>query len=157
MASNDVGKAVGCDGRSVLNWLHRAGIKPRPRYKRVGDDPVKRKASSKRYYLGDKAKTQYRKQRLKDKYGLTPEQFDAVLASQGGVCCLCKKDNPGGQYGKWCVDHDHRTKLIRGLLCNRCNTVLGQLGDTSESVAAWAKQVGVYLEGLPTLSLEEEQ
>ena len=73
--------------------------------------------------------------------GLTAEQFDARLASQGGRCANpgCRTDNPGGK-GRFHIDHDHDccpkgkscSKCIRGLLCHDCNTGMGLLGDSVE-------------------------
>lgn len=65
-----------------------------------------------------------RKSMLKRKYHITFEQFDRILVSQGGCCALCKTINPGGK-GTWHVDHDHKTGVVRGLLCIACNVTLG--------------------------------
>jgi hypothetical protein len=63
------------------------------------------------------------------RYNLTPEEYDSLLAAQGGICAICKIDKPGGK-GSFHVDHDHACcpekerscgKCIRGLLCNNCN------------------------------------
>lgn len=70
------------------------------------------------------------------KYGIEPEQYDAILAAQGGGCAICSTDSPGGS-GGWHTDHDHACcpgqkscgKCIRGLLCVNCNLALGQLKD----------------------------
>jgi hypothetical protein len=71
--------------------------------------------------------------RLKAVYNLTPEQFDAMLAAQGGCCAICRAAEPGGRrVGTWCVDHDHETGAVRGLLCARCNRALGLFGDNVE-------------------------
>ncbi|MES1975755.1 MAG: endonuclease VII domain-containing protein [Pseudomonadota bacterium] len=67
---------------------------------------------------------QDRRKRLKKKYNLTPEEFDALIAAQGGRCAICKTDTPGGS-GTWHVDHNHETGRVRGLLCVRCNPMLG--------------------------------
>jgi hypothetical protein len=60
---------------------------------------------------------------LRNKFGLTPAQYDDILEAQGGVCALC--DAPPTQGISLHVDHDHRTGEIRGLLCVRCNNALG--------------------------------
>lgn len=68
---------------------------------------------------------------LKHEYGLTVEQYDHMLAEQGGVCALCSRP-PGVRL--LAVDHDHDTGRVRGLLCVRCNTALGSLGDNEEGL-----------------------
>lgn len=70
----------------------------------------------------------HRRVRLKSRYGITPEQADAMLEEQGGVCAICGTDEPGGR-GFWNVDHDHGTGKVRGLLCTNCNRGIGLLGD----------------------------
>lgn len=51
------------------------------------------------------------------KYGISKPQYDSLLAEQGGHCGLCNE--PGT-----CVDHDHVTGAIRGILCNTCNVAM---------------------------------
>lgn len=67
-----------------------------------------------------------RKSHLKKVYGLTPEAYDKMLASQNGRCAICK-DLPGKK--ALAVDHDHASGKIRALLCTRCNTGLGGFKD----------------------------
>jgi hypothetical protein len=62
------------------------------------------------------------------RYGLTPEQYDKLLAEQGGTCAICQGP-PGGRWGRYCVDHDHVTGAVRGLLCLRCNRAIGLVED----------------------------
>lgn len=63
-------------------------------------------------------------------YGLEPDQYDAMVASQQGRCAICRTDQPGGQSkGGWHVDHEHATGRVRGLLCTRCNQALGLFDD----------------------------
>jgi len=66
------------------------------------------------------------KQNLKRMYGLTIEEYDAILMSQGGLCLICHTDTPGGR-GRFHVDHDHDTGKIRGLLCHGCNIAIGHM------------------------------
>jgi hypothetical protein len=56
------------------------------------------------------------------KYKLTPEEYSDLLNSQGGVCKVCGT-KPKVEH--LCVDHDHITGAVRGLLCNGCNAALG--------------------------------
>lgn len=84
-------------------------------------------------------KQNQRDNHLKRNYGITQAQYDTLLAVQGGRCKVstCRTTDPGGM-GSFHIDHDHRCcsgkkccgKCIRGLLCNRCNTVLGRVLDS---------------------------
>lgn len=66
---------------------------------------------------------------LRRTYGITTEQWRALYESQGGRCAICKTEEPGGKHSVFCVDHDHTTGEVRGLLCHRCNVGLGQFED----------------------------
>lgn len=71
------------------------------------------------------------------KYGMTLEQWDA-LAAQYPVCPGCQRPFGAGFYP--CVDHDHNTGEIRGMLCNGCNKAVGFAVDdpnTLRSLAAY--------------------
>jgi hypothetical protein len=74
-------------------------------------------------------KTSRRKELLVERYGIGDEEYYSLLEKQSGVCALCSADTPGGRWKKFNVDHCHDTGRVRGLLCYRCNTALGQLGD----------------------------
>lgn len=56
---------------------------------------------------------------LKANYDLTVDEYAAILVAQGGVCAIC-----GGGARTYHVDHCHKTGIIRGLACHRCNTKL---------------------------------
>jgi len=75
-----------------------------------------------------------RRWRLK-RYGTTPEQYDKKFAAQDGKCAICGKHNDECRYGLL-PDHDHMTGALRGLLCNKHNSGLGQFGDTLEGLTA---------------------
>lgn len=61
-------------------------------------------------------------------YRLTPDQFEAMAQAQGNVCAICQKRPIQA------VDHCHVTKVVRGLLCRRCNTALAAFGDDIEGL-----------------------
>jgi predicted transcriptional regulator YheO len=68
----------------------------------------------------------------KRKYGLTNNEYKTMQKSQKGVCMICKKPEKLKQQGtlkSLSVDHDHKTRKIRGLLCIRCNSGLGHFDE----------------------------
>ena len=71
---------------------------------------------------------------LQRKYGITLVQYSSLLLKQSYRCAICGTKDPLGPSGEFVVDHCHGTGKIRGLLCNHCNTGLGKLGDTVESL-----------------------
>jgi hypothetical protein len=81
-----------------------------------------------------------RRNNLKSKYGLTEEQFDAMVEAQGNRCAVC--GSAPGFHGKLHVDHCHSTGKIRGLLCTQCNIGAGMVGDD----AARLRALAAYLE-----------
>lgn len=59
------------------------------------------------------------------------DQFDFLLKSCNGNCQICGRDSSGtSQYSHLCVDHNHKTGMVRGLLCSSCNAGLGGLGES---------------------------
>ncbi|MGQ0520299.1 MAG: endonuclease VII domain-containing protein [Actinomycetota bacterium] len=81
-----------------------------------------------------------RKSYLKRKYGITPEDYDQLLAEQDGVCAICGR--PPRTDIALHVDHDHTTGRIRGLLCFRCNNALGDFDDDHDRLAAALHYLG---------------
>lgn len=66
--------------------------------------------------------------RLKSMYGITPEEYDAILESQGGGCAICEvKASVSGRALH--VDHDHESGKVRGILCTHCNPGIGYFKD----------------------------
>ena len=61
------------------------------------------------------------------KYGLTFDEWEALFRSQDHRCAICFTATPGKQ--GWHTDHDHRTGLVRGILCQSCNFALGLIKD----------------------------
>lgn len=94
-----------------------------------------------------------RRGNLRQKYGITLEQYQAMLVAQGGGCAICHKppvDLP------LCVDHDHACcpgkkscgKCVRGLLCVYCNVTVGKLESQSfrdhvAYIEAWGGEVSL--------------
>lgn len=86
-----------------------------------------------------------RKYHLMSIYGITVDEYDALLKAQGGVCAICGKPPKTRRLG---VDHDHKTGVVRGLLCYFCNhRLLGGVKDDVEKLRAAVK----YLDNPPAV------
>lgn len=64
---------------------------------------------------------------IKNQYGLSPERHKKLYDSQGGCCAVCNKPQA---YSYICVDHNHETGEVRGLLCRNYNAALGNFHDS---------------------------
>ena len=85
-----------------------------------------------RYYRKNKKnRDRARWRQIKLLYGLTQVAWESLFAAQGGVCAICRTENPGRC---WCTDHCHDTNLVRGILCHHCNTTLGNVKDNPETL-----------------------
>lgn len=84
-----------------------------------------------------------RAEQLFIKYGITEEAYEALLQSQNYGCKLCGATQSDRKREKLSVDHDHKTGRIRGLLCGKCNKMLG-LADDNTTLLLKAIQ---YLKG----------
>lgn|SRR4030066_570007 len=106
-------------------------IKEKKKYKH-GHSPAHKAAVLRwRKKHPEQYKTMLRRQRLKSKYGLTEEAYNALLTSQNNLCALCKQPlNHDKQ-----VDHDHKTNKIRGIIHSKCNLGLGHFDDDVTKLA----------------------
>jgi Recombination endonuclease VII len=100
---------------------------------RYATDPEYRawkKAVARRWYEANEARAHAGA--LRRRYGLSLQDYDDLLARQNGGCGICRRKpkKKGKRKRRLCVDHDHRTRKIRGLLCINCNTGLGCFGDS---------------------------
>lgn len=72
--------------------------------------------------------------KLKYQYGMTLNEYNAMLKAQNNVCAICENKETtinakNSKVQKLCVDHDHVTGKIRALLCTACNKALGLMND----------------------------
>ncbi|ASZ74628.1 endonuclease VII [Mycobacterium phage Phabba] len=73
--------------------------------------------------------TRYAWLRRLRKLGITEADYEALVIMQDGKCAICRTDKPWTRSDMWCVDHDHVTGAVRGLLCHACNSGIGHLKD----------------------------
>jgi hypothetical protein len=76
---------------------------------------------------------------LKRKFGITPEEYDAMLAAQGVGCAICRR--PPRDDISLHVDHDHVTGAVRALLCFDCNAGVGKFRDDPTLLRAAGRYV----------------
>lgn len=66
---------------------------------------------------------------LRRKYGISKDQYRTLMTEQEGRCAICRRSFMDIHRVRLHVDHDHATGQVRGLLCNRCNLLLGMVQD----------------------------
>jgi hypothetical protein len=101
--------------------------------------PCKRENTNKNY-----CKTTTLNKYRERTYGVTPEQWELMSKRCGDACEICGGDN--GDVAL-CIDHNHETGEVRGLLCHKCNQGMGLLGDSEERLlkaATYLKERGQY-------------
>ena len=110
------------------NAAHREEVNKRQRKYRA-QNPEKARESNRKWRAADpeKVRESIRKSHLRRKYGLTPEQYSALVDAQCGQCAICGR---GDEY--LCVDHSHSAGIVRGLLCHGCNKAVGFLHDSPD-------------------------
>ena len=79
------------------------------------------------------AKAVKRRAQLATLYGLSVAEFEALRLAQDDACAICRKPFAATIP---CVDHDHSTGAVRGVLCHRCNRAIGLLGDNPTTLEA---------------------
>ena len=106
--------------RNRARWRDKAAKRYRKNKQQI-------RARQREYYFANRDRILAReKARYRERlYGLTHEQYVAMVKKQNGVCAICGRRSKGGRALD--VDHCHDTDRIRGLLCNGCNTALGTL------------------------------
>lgn len=101
-------------------------------------NPTKPAEYAKKY--NENTQEKRRQAQRKHRYGLTADQFDAMLEQQDNKCAICSRSFEGT---KVFVDHCHSVGNVRGLLCPSCNTALGLIHDD----LGWLTKAKKYLMG----------
>jgi hypothetical protein len=104
--------------------------------------PRCRKCLSKLQMKSPKRSRYKRSDKLKYRYGITIQQYEAMFNEQNGVCAVCKEP-PNKR--RLAVDHNHVTGTIRRLLCFRCNTIIGRVHENPEILYQLANYLEKYV------------
>jgi len=102
-------------------------------YQKEYQEKNKEKIKEKKKYYHTQTKEYRRWYTIKMRYGITKEEYESILLSQNNKCAICENTKSGHKNtDEMVVDHCHKTQKVRGLLCNRCNTLLGLIDDNPE-------------------------
>lgn len=115
--------------RACQSEHHRDIGRGKTEWEKIRSDPA-------RY---QKQREAQRRTRLKNRYGLTEADFNAMVVLQAGKCALCLRD-PGYRLF---VDHCHATGKVRGLLCSKCNGALGWFENNRDRIVdylVWTRE-----------------
>jgi len=120
---------------------HRDEINERRRLRRRTDQAFRDKdRKSKREWE--------RRKRYHEVYRISLEDYDAMHKRQNGACAICR-----GAGRTLCVDHCHACGRVRGLLCGKCNSVLGFCDDSPAHLLAAAAYLRASCAEVPASSM----
>lgn len=133
-SGNPRGECKACEKRRATTWIERNRLRH--------NENIRRAANARGAYWPDKLR----------RHGLTQQDYEEALTRQRGRCDICDTENPGKGRVHFCIDHDHAhcpglqgcKECFRGLLCNRCNRILGLAYDDPGIFAAAAAYLGVH-------------
>lgn len=100
----------------------------------------RRQASKASYHKFNEKRRDYR---LQATFGISLAEYNAMFAAQNGLCAGCHKHQTQFKT-RLAVDHDHKTSKVRGLLCGRCNWILGQVDDSQITLQSLMEYLGRY-------------
>ena len=86
---------------------------------------------------------------LRNRYNITLPMYNEMLSKQDNRCKICNilpdLDSKFKQHRILHVDHDHATNIVRGLLCNNCNHMLGAAKDNSAILRSAATYIDLHV------------
>ena len=86
--------------------------------------------ASEKYRSSQKGIDTIRKGHLRRTFGITPKDYNKLFNKQAGKCAIChSKDVSNSRAVHLTIDHNHKNGKIRGLLCVKCNSLLGLARD----------------------------
>lgn len=116
--------------------------KRRERYKRKGEVIRAQNTTWRK-----KNKEKVRDAQMRRNFGVSLKEYEEMFFEQGGLCAICGKPETTTMRNAvkfLAIDHDHVTGKVRKLLCHRCNTALGLVGDSIEVLKKMIEYLEVY-------------
>ena len=88
-----------------------------------------------RYSTDPKVREKSRGYSLRRIYGIELEDYNLMLKKQNGKCAICGSTSSNSKRTEhFSVDHDHKLKKVRSLLCHKCNFAIGYSKDSVETL-----------------------
>ena len=117
--------------------------KYRKEYRKLPKSKDRRRKYEQKYYKLPRVKMTRQHQTIKYRYGIDITEYDKLFKQQHGKCAICGKPPARTKLG---IDHNHNTKKVRGLLCNKCNRALGYFDDSIQILQKAVKYMKKYEE-----------
>ena len=99
-------RCMKCAAKDLSMWLNKKTLEERKRYRTYS--------------------------KLRSSYGISPIEYEMMRLTQNNCCSICEKEFSEGHPP--CVDHNHQTGCVRGLLCHPCNQAIGLLEEDEARV-----------------------
>lgn len=84
------------------------------------------------YYEDPERKLKYRKKYIENSFNISYSLYEELQEKQSNLCAICGNPEISTRNSYLCIDHNHSTGEVRGLLCNKCNRGLGLFEDNQE-------------------------
>jgi len=102
---------------------------------------VMQRKYSKKHNITPARKRYIRDYHLRERYDISLEDFNELFVKQNGCCAICNI-HQAQTSRRFHLDHNHKTKQIRGLLCESCNHLIGQANENPTTLV----NAAIYLE-----------
>ena len=108
----------------------------------IKNNPERKKEMDIEYKKNNKQKVSYLnwKGGLKRNFNISDIEYNIMFNKQNGSCKICNTHQSNLKF-RLCVDHNHKTGQVRGLLCSKCNSALGLLQDSSQLLRVAANYI----------------
>lgn len=126
-----------CRNKSSYEWN-------RLNKEKVKEANLKNREKRKEFYNSEEGIISSRKAHLKRTYGITIEQYNLMSENQDHKCMICGNTEMNNKNKVLCVDHNHKTGKIRGLLCGLCNSGLGKFRENKQFLLNTVKYLEKY-------------
>ncbi len=103
---------------------------------------IRRNAKKRETYDSKKQRSAF----LRSHYGITFSEYEDMLKQQRGVCAICGDGKKHKTQKYLHIDHNHKTSKVRGLLCIRCNTIIGNCKEDVDILQRAIKYIYKHLD-----------